>query len=268
MEPVFNYTSYKAYIKDFIKGQAKVRGIRSRVCEAVEIHNAYLSQVLNGEKNLSLEQLERFGSFANFTEPELSFFLALAQANRAGTKSLENFFKKRMSELRDLHLNLVDRIGHQKKISERDQATYYSSWHYAAIHTALLVPSLRSVHSLAKRFNISETKVIKVLSFLQTAGVIERDGQSFISNERWVRLPKASPLITQHHSNVRLKAAESIHAQDDQGLHYSGFFAFSDQDFLVLQDLWLKTLKETQKIIVPSPSQSVYSLCMDIFEVS
>lgn len=267
MESLFSYDSYKTYLVDYLKSQSKSWGIRTKLCHAMDIHNAYLSQVLNGKKDLNLEQSEKLGRFLSFQETEMAYWLTLIQFNRAGTDSLARFLEKRLLELRRTHLNVVGRLGEKNQISEKDQSTYYSSWIYAALHTALLVTELRTANVLANRFNLLESEVIDALGFLVSIGLIQKQGAEYVPSANWVRLPKTSPLITQHHTNVRFKAAESIQNRRSTDLHYGGFFTFSKKDFKNIQDLWLTTLKNTQGIVTNSPSEDVFGMCLDIFAV-
>lgn len=227
----------------------------------------YSRQQFSGPKHLSLEQAERLAKFLGLSENELTYLLTLVQRNRAGSKDLEMYFVRRLEEMREAHLDVTHRLGQKKRIRESDQAVYYSSWHYGAVHAALLVPGLRTVATLARRLALSERKVAEVLEFLCSIGVVKLDKNNFQTTANWVRLGKSSPLIAQHHTNVRLKAIDAIHEGRPDELHYSGYFSLSRQDAALIRDQWLKTLAETQSLITKSPAEEAFGICIDVFEL-
>ena len=267
MDPIFTFSSYKAYLSAYLDSQEKSWGLRSKICKAMGIHNAYLSQVLQGPKHLNLENLEKLADYLELSESEMDYLITLAEQNRSGTKTLQKYFDKKLETLRAANLNLVERIGKKEHISEKDQAIYYSSWHFAALHVALLVPKFATISALAQRFKLSESKVRETLETLMAMSLVQKTAAGFEPTSKWVRLPKTSPLITQHHSNIRLKATEALHEHRKEELHYSGFLTFSESDFLVIQELWMKALKETQEIIGPSESENVFAICLDVFQI-
>jgi uncharacterized protein (TIGR02147 family) len=267
MNSIFTYDSYKQYIEDYLGSQEKSWGTKSRLCQAMQIHNAYLSQVLKGSKHLTLEQAERLGKVLLFTENEFIYWILMIQKNRAGTKDLEGFFDRRMEEVRTANMDLSHRLGKKDGLKEKDQEIYYSSWHYGAIHVALMVEAFRTPVTLAQRLQLEESKVLEVLEFLIQVGLVKKAGGKFLTTSNWIRLPKSSSCIIQHHSNLRIQALDSIYTKRTDDLHYSGYLTFSTKDASVIQDLWLKTLKETQKIIEPSPSEDIFGICLDLFKV-
>ena len=84
---LFEYSDYKLYLSDKIDGMPKHgRGERSKLAEALRCHLAYVSQVLKGEAQLSLEQADIINQYFDHSPDEADFFLLLVQAARAGTR--------------------------------------------------------------------------------------------------------------------------------------------------------------------------------------
>lgn len=92
-----------------------------------------------------------------------------------------------------------------------DQATYYSSWYYAAIHVAVSVPSLQSREALTQYFGLSGGLVREALSFLTSVGLLEKKGERYTQGVTRLFLGKDSPMIKKHHTNWRMR---SIHTLD------------------------------------------------------
>lgn len=59
---------------------------------------------------------------------------------------------------------------------------------------------------------------------------------------------------------------EAVQEKRLNELHYSGYFTFSKNDAVEIRNLWLKTLSDTQKRIVDSPSEELFGICLDVFE--
>ncbi len=266
MDALYNYTSYRELLKDYVSSQKAKWGLKSRLAEVMGIHNAYLSQVLSGEKDLSLEQMERFGRHLSLTEPEMNFLLILLQENRAGSQELRIFFEKSLDKLRRDQTNVSRRLGEKKNLNELEQMIYFSNWQFAAIHMALQIPNLRQPTKLAERFHIEESRVLEVLEFLVKEGLAEKRNNEFHPTEVWVRLSKRSPMITQHHTNVKYKALSSVVEAKEKNLHYSGYFTFAEKDLPRIKEIWLNAIKEMQKVVEPSPPENLFALSLDLFE--
>ncbi len=265
MASIFTFDSYKEYLADYLDSSEEKWGLKSRVCKTMDIHNAYLSQVLNGPKHLSLEQIEKLARFLGLNEAETNYLILLAQKNRAGTVSLEKFFAKKIHEVRKAQSDLSQRLGKKASVDEKVSAKYYSKWQFAALHVALQIESLRSPRALSAYFHISEDVTIETLNFLVEAGLAKKEGSKFLPTAQWMRLSREEGPIAQHHANARLKGLESVYENHPQDLHYSGFFSFSKADSEKVRDLFLVTLKNMQKIIEPSPSEEVFGVALDFF---
>lgn len=267
MTSVFAHSTYKEFLRAYLHSSEKSWGLKSQICEAMGIHSAYLSQVLGGSKHLSLEQIERLSHHLHLSEIEMEFLLLMVQKDRAGTKSLEKFFDGKLELLREKHSRVSERLGKKDSISEKDQNTYFSSWIYSAVHACALVPGLQTARAIAERLRLSEKETHNAITFLKEIGLLQESHGKVSPSSRWIRLKSGSPQMVRHHQNARFRASESIYRNNPDDLHYSAFFAFSREDFVVLKELWLKALKESQAVIKASPEEDVFAISLDIFEL-
>lgn len=100
MNSIFEYRSYKAYLRDWLAADEK-RGARTRLADAIRCHNGYVSQVLNGDAQFSLEQGELINRFLGHTKDQSSFLLLLIQYERAGTSTLKIHFDEQLNTRRN-----------------------------------------------------------------------------------------------------------------------------------------------------------------------
>src|SRR5262249_18721511 len=148
--------------------------------------------------------------FLELGREEIRYFLTLVEFNRAGTPSLRALLKEQLEEMREKHLLLKKRVGIQATLSRENQSTYYSSWHYAALHMAVTIPALQTRAALAKALRVPPRKLAGVLDFLVSVGLIKSEGERFQPGPILLHLEKDSPLIYHHHSNWRAKAMTSL----------------------------------------------------------
>ncbi len=56
---IFEFKQYKPYIRQRLGGERKKTGLRAEASRAMNCQTAYLSQVLNGDANMSLERFSQ-----------------------------------------------------------------------------------------------------------------------------------------------------------------------------------------------------------------
>ncbi len=267
MESIFEFTDYKSVLSEFLASHEKSWGIKSKLATSLGIHSAHLSQVLSQQKHLTLEQVERLARFMGLDEFETEYLMTLHQENRAGTQELKSHFKRKMDRMIKDHRDISKRYGEKKALSEKDQVLYYAHWLYAALHMAIAIPGNNNPKVLAQYFRVSENKVHEVLQFLQATGLVKKTTTGFELTNLWVRLPRDSPVMTQHHYNLRYKALESVSRDSQEDLHYSGYYTFSNSDFAQIRELWYQTIRKMQEMVAPSPSEGLFAVSLDFFHV-
>jgi uncharacterized protein (TIGR02147 family) len=165
-------------------------------------------------------------------------------------------------------LVLTKRLGTSNTLSEADRSTYYSSWHYAAIHIALTIPELRQPETLAAHFRISLGKTHEVLEFLQKSGLVVSDKGGFSSESALTRLGNDSRSISKHHTNWRLQAIESLDQEDLLDLHYSAVVSLSEKDVRDIKEKIMDQIKNNINQIRESKEEKIYCYTIDFFNLN
>lgn len=265
---IFDFESYKAYLNSLVGPRHQRGGLRSSMAKTLRCQTTYISQVLYGSAHLSLEQADILSDYFGHSRDEKHFFLLLIQKERAGTKRLESFFDEEMQALKNRRLVLTERLGAKGSLTPAQQATYYSSWQYAAIHIALTIPGLRQVASLSSFFNIPKKRVATVLDFLCTSGLAIQKGGEYLAGNVQVRVGNSSPEIIKHHSHWRMQAIESLERETLRDLHYSGVVSLSKKDVIKIKDQTLQYIQDAIKVIRDSKEEELYCLNIDFFNIS
>lgn len=219
MKSVYDFLEYKSYLnsKAGIKGART--GVRSGIAVAANCNTTYVSQVLNGDREFNLEQAEKIGHFLGHTSEENHFFLLLVQMNRAGTKTLKEYFQKQIQNILSERMLIRKRLGVSESLSKEQQSIYYSAWYFAAIHVAITIPELQTKEILADYFDLSIAKVSMILDFLSKNGLIKEEKGRYKMGQNHIHLGSDSENIMKHHSNWRLQVMNSLERDNKKDLH-------------------------------------------------
>jgi uncharacterized protein (TIGR02147 family) len=264
---LFKFMSYKAYLRNAFGGSQARTGIRKKAAAWMKCQTAYLSQVLNGSANLSLEQADLLSEFLGHDGEEREFFLLLVQYERAGTKSLENFFQLKINQHLERRQTIRHRIQSEEGLSVVDQAVYYSKWYYSCIHVLISIPELQTKAALAKALNLPLPTISEVLEFLETRGLAVFENGHFRIGPRHLHLAHDSPHITKHHSNWRGRAMASLDVPQENDLHYSVVVTLSQDDVLKIKAKVVDLIQESMAIVRDSKEESAYGFTLDWFNI-
>jgi uncharacterized protein (TIGR02147 family) len=265
---VFNFRDYKAFIEEKIASfPNKGWGIRSQLAEFMNSQTAFISQVLNGNANLSLEQAEKVNEFFDHTRDESHYFLLLVQYARAGTSTLQSYFEEQMRQILEARLVLKNRLDVKQNLSREDQAIYYSAWYYAAIHILLTIPKYRTPEAMSRYLDLPVQRIIEVLEFLASVGLAEQGQEGWKIGSTRIHLSNDSPMISKHHTNWRMKAIQALEKDRDDALHYSSCISISRENAFQIKSRLIKEIEECKQIIWDSKEEELYGLSLDFFKI-
>jgi uncharacterized protein (TIGR02147 family) len=269
MVSVYDFDSYKDFLRAYLESLPhKGHGERSKIAIALRCQSAYLSQVMKGDAELSLEQGDLLSGYLNLNEEEAEFLLLLIDLGRAGTRSLSDRLMRRIQKIRDFRSQLKNRIKPRGSLTLEAQTEYYSSWIYGAVHLMVSIPGLRTRESLLKATKLQSDELNRILDFLCETGLLVSEGGRFKPGNTILHLPNDSKLIKQHHGNWRNRAVESITHEKKHDLHFTSVASFAYADVPTVRDILLKTIDQIRAVIKKSePEDCVFSYGMDLFEV-
>lgn len=264
---VFDFIDYKPYLRS-VAGEGVRKGVRMAMAKAIRSYPAFITQVLNGDAHLSLEQGEALCGFLTFGKEEREYFLLILLHSRAGTAPLKKHFRAQIDAIRARRLVLTERLGKAHVLSEEERARYYSSWLYIAVHIALSVPALQDKKALARHFQVRQGLVAEIVDFLLGAGlVVEKPGGGYAFGPTQIRLGNDSHHIFKHHTNWRNRAIESLERESLRDLHYSGVYSLTLADAEKIKDRLLEEIKACQQVLRESREEEVYAFCVDFFNL-
>ncbi|MDO9184196.1 MAG: TIGR02147 family protein [Bacteriovorax sp.] len=268
MKTAFDYKDYKYYLESVEQSRKSYeRGFRSKLAEALGCQSGYISHVLNGEAHFSLEQAFGVAKFLNLKLRERKYFLLLVELARAGTNELRGHFNEELKILLDQHHNIKERVGDSKILSEAEQSTYYSSWHYLAVHVLSSLPEYSDAKSISHALKIPEEVVGKVLLFLIQANILKDEKRILSPGLTQVHLNRESPLIHQHHTNWRIAAIQSLMNDNRNDIHYSTVSTLSKIDAEKLRSEMLQLIERYVDTVKPSKEEVMYGFNIDFYNL-
>lgn len=267
MKSIFEFKHYREFLKDALPTDGEHRGSRNRLAEALGCQKGFVSQVLSGRSHFSLEHGPQIARFLDLSEDEKEYFLLLLHRGRAGSHELEKFYDRKLKERLELRTEIKERLRSKSDLTELEQAEYYSSWIYTAIHMCLMIPELRTKQAIAAYLGAPQSKISKVLEFFYRVGLAKEVGGGIIAGPARIHLPSQSPLISRHHTNWRMQAIASLDGTKDQDLHYSLVMSISEEAAIEIRELLLNSIQMIEPVLKSAEDKTVYALNLDLFSV-
>jgi uncharacterized protein (TIGR02147 family) len=264
--PLFDQHDYKSYLNQRLDSDARGRGSRSALARAIRCQTAYVSSVLRGSAHFTPEQGEAINEHLGHSELEADYFLLLLQQQRAGTESLKRRLKKQMERIQESRFDLKKRLTVGQALTKEDQATYYSEWHYAAIHTLSSIPEFSSVARIAEKLHLEPALVADAVEFLLRTGLMEKSKAGVKIGKAHIHLGADSPLISKHHQNWRLQAMQRLTGKSD-GLHYSSIVTLSEKDSVRLKEMMVGFIQSVKAVVKESKEEQLRCFSLDFFRL-
>lgn len=269
---IYESTNYKKIVLSWIEHPAnKKSGVKKELAQAISCQAPFVSHVLNGDYHFSPEQAYACAQWMGLNESETDYFSLLVTWQRAGSNQLKNHLYQKIQKIRKDEVNLKKKVSTDQTLSSNDQITYYSSWHYCAIHMALLNKNLQTFETLQKHFQLSSKRLRHVIDFLIQIGVVTESKGYLKVTKTMIHLEKGSSLVTQHHINWRVKALENLQQSsndfDNEDLNYSGAISLSEEDFSWIKQKLSALLKEVADKVQNSDDEKLICLNFDCFEI-
>jgi uncharacterized protein (TIGR02147 family) len=242
-------------------------GQSRRLADALNVHTTLVSHVMKGKKAFSLEQAIGTCEFLSLSDTETEFFLILVQAERAGNMALRKHFSRQMEKLREHSKELVNRLSSKRKLTEEDRATFYSDWAYSAVRQLIAIKGYQKIEDIAEYFRLSRRRTKEIIDFLVRVQLCIEDKSGLKVGPATTHLESSSPWVRSHHVNWRQKSVESLNREDASKLHYTAPMTLSRNDAEVIREMIVKFLESVDPVVEPSPSEALYCLNIDWFEV-
>ena len=264
---IFKYHNFRKYLKSVQYQLPKNgRGAITQWAQVIQATPTLMSQILIGNKSMSLEMCDRLATHLQLSEKEKDFFILLVEFDRAGTKSLKDYFLKKISTMQDESRYLKNQIQGITELPAEVKAIYYSQWVYAGIRNLVACAKIANIESISEELNLPREIVANVIDFLVKHQLIVSAKHGWEPGSQSTFVSADSPLVYKHHQNWRLKGIQQMDLRSKEDLFYTSPMSLSVELAKDLRSRIVQIIQEFQKDIGPSESQVVRCLNIDWFE--
>jgi uncharacterized protein (TIGR02147 family) len=264
---IFDFSNYREFLKSYIsKLPRRGHGELSKIAQHLGVHSTLVSLILSGERDLSAEQAYDLAQYLHLTDLETDYFNLLVQLSRGGNHRYKSFVKKKMEETKAEALKLSHRFTHDKSLSDEERSIFYSSWVYSAIRLYTSTEeSGRTLEEIVERFDLPRVKVLPILQFLTSAGLLKLEADRYSMGVQRTFLEQGSPHLLKHHSNWRIKALQKSDQISEKEMMFTSPISVSRKDFDKIRESLAHILKEVSQTVKDSPAEDIACLNIDFF---
>src|SRR5690348_8332036 len=130
---LFEYDNYREFLKDTYLSKKENKKFSFRVFSRMAGFKAgnYLKLVMDGERNLTIESIEKFSMALKFNKEESKFFKNLVLFNQASSVDEKNKYAEQL-----LYSRVYRKIYPLKELQYR----YFSQWYFVPIREMVNLP--------------------------------------------------------------------------------------------------------------------------------
>jgi uncharacterized protein (TIGR02147 family) len=264
---IFDFSNYRSFLKDFLKKKGPQKhGQIARMAKAIGVQPTLMSMVLSGRRDLSNEQTLELAHYFQLTALEKEYLVLLVQFERAGSHRLKSYLKEKLEKIKNDAINTENRFGHEKVLSDQEQAVFYSSWLYSAIRLFCSTDiNGKTLNEICLKFSLARTQAYNIISFLKSAGLIVEEKDRLKLGVNRTFLNKSSVHVSRNHLNWRMRALQNLELMKEQEMMFTAPFSISTSDFEKLRLQIADLIQNFLSIVKDSPAEEVACLNIDLF---
>ncbi len=267
MKSLYDYDDYKLFLVDWLEYYDLKK---TDLAQSLGVQSSFLSQVLNGVKNITLEQAHKFCDSNNFDFDKSDYFLLLIQLRKHDSPEIINHFKKQLEQKRSKYKDYEKKLD-PKTYNDENFKTYSSRWYYGAIHTLLTPENNVDVQSLCTKLKISKRLVQTALEDLLNFGYIEENnGKFFASKDKEFIVLKPGADLTDYHTTWRVKVLKELENNSLQKNAMSTNLIYvTDEMAIKIRDLILEANNKAYELAQKDDNKGhgLYAITTDFFRV-
>lgn len=266
---IYDYENYKEFVNSELASRPKKgRGEFMKLSKFLNVHTTMITHVFRGEHHLSAEHSLGVAEYLGLNSLETDYFIALMNFARAGDERTRKFYRAKVREIKDKSLALSKRLEFKNKLDESDQATFYSSWIYAAVRLLTAIPNYGSANVIAEKLGVSTQQVNSALEFLVSRNLVTKKGNTFSYKELSTYVARDSVFASRHNINWRMKCIEGLERVAQNEMAYSNPIVIAQKDFERVTELIVQFINEFKKVADPSPSEVLCCLNIDWLQLT
>jgi uncharacterized protein (TIGR02147 family) len=263
---IFNFSDYREYIQDYVQNLPKKGwGFASKMSVAIDIQPALFSQVLSGEKDLTLEMGFKFAKYISLNDIETEYLMELLQLARAGSEELKAHYTQRVAKLKHEGGKLKNHLTDGKIMALEEKVEFYSNFLYSAIRIYSSIGDGKSPEEIQKHFQVPSPFLKSILEFLESHGLCERLGNRYRLGQQRTVAEKGTPMYFKHSTNWRLQAIQKMELNRKSDLFITSPMSLSIEDQKIIHNQIIEFVKNFSERVKNSDSEETVCLNIDFF---
>lgn len=262
---IYNHEDFRGYLDERLASEDFGRGSRLKLASFIGCQPSFISQVMSGKNELSLEHAHRINHFLNHSTEESQYFLLMVMLARAGTFELQKFLREQISAQRAQQMQ-IHKVVAKHELKGDDILHYYSNWLCVSIHMLATIPKYRDPRAMQDKLGASDQEFKETLNFLTRTGLIEIHQGKIEVGEAHVHLKKTSPYAQSASVLTRLKILEKLSLKDPRSVNFSSNFTISKSSYEALRKRILDFVVTLDEHIQEDDPEEFCTLVLDLIE--
>jgi uncharacterized protein (TIGR02147 family) len=246
----------------------KGRGCYAKMAEDLGLSAVMVSQIFNGEKNLSMEHAILLAEFLSLNAKETEYFLLLVQYEKAGSHKLQQYYKKEIQALQQHKKdNLNEVVKKDIQMSDTEKAIFYSNWLYSAVRLLTSIKGFQSIDSLTKYLQVPKDQIQNIMQFLLDKGLCVQSNKGYQMGPQRTHLEAQSPYIKSRQVSWRVKGFEKMDLHKKNHLFYTAPMSISEKQYDILRKKITDLIADFINNMPDEDPEKLACLNIDLFEL-
>lgn len=231
----------------------------------LELSPGYLTQVLKGDRNLSVEKAAKIVKQLKFGNAEMEIFLEAVQLANRSTPSFRAFLENKSK-------SLVRMFTPKHAYLNERNFRHISDWYYGAILALSEVKGFKiTSETVAARLGISPKQSQEAMDYLVHVGLLkENELGQVCPNEALVKVASIpSSAIRKHHEQFLKKARQALYRDRPEDRDISGTTLAVNPNKLPEAKALIEEFREKLAACLTDPGENsaVYRLSLQLFRI-
>ena len=268
MASVYESKSYKDFLRAELDSERFGRGSRLKLAQHLGVQMSFISQVLGGDHDFSVEHGLKISAFLGLHADEIKWFILMISRDRAGSHLLKQYYVHQLEEIKKTRSAIQAELKSKDKLTEADLEEYYGAWYNIAVHMCIRNPLCQDPDSIAKALKVDRMKVAQTLKILEKIGFAKNNKGKWQPTDARFHFGKPSLALRAHHTNWRHQAIRSLDEGVPEDLHYSLVLSIDSAARDKIRAVVLEAIKNIEPEIQKAKDEDVHALTIDFFGVS
>lgn len=241
MISLLGYLDYRAWLRDLYEERRRTDSYFSYrfMAGKVGASHSFLVRVLQGQKHLSDEMVDRFVGFLRLVDRDDEYFRVLVRFGRTTSEMERRACLERLLALQGMRMTPLD----------LDAVDYFQGWLPAALRSLLAIVGTASDERLAECLDppVGVEQVRQTRERLVSMGLLREEGRRWVPTDAFVQPgPEIASLVVRGHQREILRLAwEALDRHAPQARYIaSATFSLDPEDFAEAQAR-MKSLRDS-----------------------